>query len=64
MLPALLARLKSENFHLVHLVQGDAPPLIRPAPPGWKSGTAGYFKHFGKLRAAQGTGAARRRGPE
>ncbi|WP_294535001.1 polysaccharide deacetylase family protein [uncultured Rhodoblastus sp.] len=60
MLPALLARLKAEGFHLVHLVPGDAPPSIRPAPPGWKPETAGYFRQFGNLRAAQGTGAARR----
>jgi peptidoglycan/xylan/chitin deacetylase (PgdA/CDA1 family) len=53
MLPALLARLKAENFHLVHLVPGDAPPPTRPAPPGWKSETAAYFAHSGHVRAAK-----------
>lgn len=52
MLPALLARLKAEGFHLVHLVPGDEPPATRPAPPGWKSETAAYFEHSGNLRAA------------
>jgi peptidoglycan/xylan/chitin deacetylase (PgdA/CDA1 family) len=60
MLPALPARLKAENFHLVHLVPGDAPPAMRPAPPGWKSDTAAYFVHSGNLRAAEGAKAAHR----
>jgi peptidoglycan/xylan/chitin deacetylase (PgdA/CDA1 family) len=60
MLPTLLARLKVEGFHLVHLAPGDAPPLIRPAPPGWKSETMGYFLHSGNLRAAKAVEAARR----
>jgi peptidoglycan/xylan/chitin deacetylase (PgdA/CDA1 family) len=58
MLPALLARLKAEGFHLVHLVPGDEPPVIRPAPPGWKSDTASYFEHSGNLRAAKAAHAA------
>jgi peptidoglycan/xylan/chitin deacetylase (PgdA/CDA1 family) len=53
MLPALLARLKAEGFHLVHLVPGDAPPPTRPAPPDWKSETAAYFAHSGNVRAAK-----------
>jgi peptidoglycan/xylan/chitin deacetylase (PgdA/CDA1 family) len=58
MLPALLARLKAEGFHLVHLVPGDELPAMRPAPPGWKSDTASYFEHSGNLRAAKAAGAA------
>ena len=39
MIPALLATLKAENFRLVHMVPGDKPPAIRPAPAGWVSQT-------------------------
>ncbi len=58
MLPMLLARLKAENFHLVHLVPGDAPAPMRPAPAGWKSETAAYFEHAGNFRAAKAARAA------
>jgi len=47
MLPALLAALKAENFHLVHMVPGDAPPPIRPAPAGWTSETEAINKSLG-----------------
>jgi peptidoglycan-N-acetylglucosamine deacetylase len=53
MLPMLLARLKAENYHLVHLIPGDAPPALRPAPAGWKSDTAAYFVRSGSKRAAK-----------
>ncbi len=58
MLPMLLARLKAENFHLVHLVPGGGPAAMRPAPAGWKSETAAYFEHAGNLRAAKAARAA------
>ena len=47
MLPALLAALKAEKFHIVHLVPGDAPPPERPAPAGWTSETEAYYQHNG-----------------
>jgi hypothetical protein len=39
MIPALLAALKAEGFQLVHVVPGDSPPALKPAPQGWKSET-------------------------
>lgn len=39
MLPAFLARLKAEGFHLVHLVPGETTPPLREAPAGWTSET-------------------------
>jgi peptidoglycan-N-acetylglucosamine deacetylase len=53
MLPALLAALKAEKFHIVHLVPGDALPPLRPAPAGWKSETEAYNRHESKHRAAK-----------
>jgi peptidoglycan/xylan/chitin deacetylase (PgdA/CDA1 family) len=47
MLPALLAALKAEHFQLVHMVPGDAPPSIRPAPAGWTSETEAINKSLG-----------------
>ena len=51
MLPALLAALKAEKFHIVHLVPGDAPPPLRPAPAGWKSETEAYNQRESQHRA-------------
>ncbi|MCW6509100.1 polysaccharide deacetylase family protein [Lichenifustis flavocetrariae] len=39
MLPAFLARLRDEHFHLVHMVPGAGTTPIEPAPPGWQSQT-------------------------
>ena len=39
MLPRFLAALKTEGFHVVHLVPGDAVTPTRPAPEGWSSET-------------------------
>ncbi len=47
MLPALLAALKAEHFQLVHMIPGDAPPPIRPAPAGWTSETEAINKRLG-----------------
>jgi peptidoglycan/xylan/chitin deacetylase (PgdA/CDA1 family) len=47
MLPALLAALKAEHFHLVHLIAGDAPPPLRPAPAGWTSETEAINRGLG-----------------
>ena len=47
MLPALLAALKAEHFQLVHMVPGDAPPPVRPAPAGWTSETEAINKSLG-----------------
>jgi len=47
MLPALLAALKAEGFHLVHLVPGDLAPATRPAPSGWKSETDATLRKMG-----------------
>jgi peptidoglycan/xylan/chitin deacetylase (PgdA/CDA1 family) len=47
MIPALLAALKAENFHLVHIVPGDRPPAIRPAPAGWRSETGASMPPVG-----------------
>jgi peptidoglycan-N-acetylglucosamine deacetylase len=47
MLPALLAALKAEHFQLVHMISGDAPPPIRPAPTGWTSETEAINKTLG-----------------
>jgi peptidoglycan-N-acetylglucosamine deacetylase len=47
MLPALLAALKAEHFQLVHMIPGDAPPPIRPAPAGWTSETEAINKGLG-----------------
>lgn len=63
MLPMLLARLKAENFHLVHLVPGDGPAAMRPAPAGWKSETAAYFAHAGNKRAAKSARVAQQASP-
>jgi peptidoglycan/xylan/chitin deacetylase (PgdA/CDA1 family) len=58
MLPALLAALKAEHFRLVHIVPGDAPPPIRPAPAGWTSETAAINKSLGIYGAAHAAKAA------
>ncbi len=63
MLPMLLARLREENFHLVHLIPGDSPAPMRPAPAGWKSETEAYFEHWGNLRAAKAARAAQQASP-
>ena len=47
MLPALLAALKAEHFQLVHMISGDAPTPIRPAPAGWTSETEAINKGLG-----------------
>ena len=39
MLPRFLAALKTEGFHVVHLVPGDGVTPTRPAPEGWSSET-------------------------
>jgi peptidoglycan/xylan/chitin deacetylase (PgdA/CDA1 family) len=47
MIPALLAALKAEKFHLVHIVAGEAPPPLRPAPSGWTSETDATLQQMG-----------------
>ena len=39
MLPRFLAALKTEGFHVVHLVPGGGVTPTRPAPEGWSSET-------------------------
>ena len=39
MLPALLRDLKARGFKIVQIVPGDAKPVFRKAPPGWRSET-------------------------
>lgn len=39
MLPRFLADLKTEGFHVVHLVPGGGATPTRPAPEGWSSET-------------------------
>lgn len=47
MVPALLAALKAEGFHLVHLVPGDSPPALKQAPAGWSSETEATLRKMG-----------------
>jgi peptidoglycan-N-acetylglucosamine deacetylase len=47
MLPLLIARLKAENFKLVHVVAGESPPALRKAPAGWTSETDAALRHMG-----------------
>ena len=39
MLPAFLARLKADHFHVVHMVPGSGTTPVEAAPPGWHSET-------------------------
>ncbi|MEW6436926.1 MAG: polysaccharide deacetylase family protein [Pseudomonadota bacterium] len=39
MLPALLKALKQRGYKIVHIAPGPDKPVLRPAPPGWKSET-------------------------
>lgn len=47
MMPALLAALKAEGFHLVHLAPGDSPPALKQAPAGWTSETEAINQKMG-----------------
>lgn len=47
MIPALLAALKAEGFHLVHIVPGDSPPALKQAPAGWTSETDATLQKMG-----------------
>jgi len=47
MIPALLAALKAEGFHLVHIVPGDSAPALRQAPAGWTSETEAITQKMG-----------------
>jgi peptidoglycan/xylan/chitin deacetylase (PgdA/CDA1 family) len=47
MLPAFLAALKAEGFHIVALAPGDAPPALKKAPAGWKSETEETLRKMG-----------------
>ncbi len=47
MLPAFLAALKAEGFHIVALAPGDAPPALKRAPAGWKSETEETLQKMG-----------------
>lgn len=47
MLPAFLAALKAEGFHVVALAPGDAPPALKNAPAGWKSETEETLRKMG-----------------
>ena len=65
MIPALLAALKAENFHPVHIVPGDALPAIRHAPDSWASETEATLQRMGingapKRAKKKAPGAAQR----
>jgi peptidoglycan-N-acetylglucosamine deacetylase len=47
MLPAFLAELKAEGYHLVALAPGDAPPAVKKAPAGWTSETEATLRKMG-----------------
>ncbi len=47
MLPAFLAALKAEGFHIVALAPGAALPALKPAPAGWKSETEETLRKMG-----------------
>jgi peptidoglycan-N-acetylglucosamine deacetylase len=54
MVPALLAALKAEGFHLVHVVPGDSPPALKTAPEGWTSETEATLQKMGVTGARAG----------
>lgn len=47
MLPSLLAALKAQHFHIVHMIPGDLAPPSRPAPAGWTSETEATLRDMG-----------------
>lgn len=55
MLPMLLARLKAEHFHVVHMVPGHGRTAVTEAPPPWHSETdasiAALWPHLVRLGA-------------
>jgi peptidoglycan/xylan/chitin deacetylase (PgdA/CDA1 family) len=58
MIPALLAALKAEGFHLVHIVPGDSPPALKQAPAGWTSETDATLRKMGVSGAMKRTKTA------
>lgn len=53
MIPALLAALKAEGFHLVHIVPGASPPALKQAPAGWTSETDATLQKMGVSGSAK-----------
>ncbi|MDX7950165.1 polysaccharide deacetylase family protein [Lichenihabitans sp. Uapishka_5] len=55
MLPAFLKRLKTDGFHIVHMVPGDGRTPVTEAPPNWHSETdtsiAALWPHLVRLGA-------------
>ncbi len=58
MLPSLLAALKAEHFHVVHMSPGDAPPPTRLAPAGWRSETEATLLRMGLVATPAAAAAA------
>ena len=68
MLPGFLQELKKRDYKIVHIKPGTAPPLLRPAPPGWTSATekiiAEVFARMRREGKFQGSGASSEPAPQ